>query len=66
MPTLATNIHVNTPHGPGVIQGRTAAGWLVRVAVTDGNRAALSGPACWTPKAVRSALFEIKETEITK
>jgi hypothetical protein len=66
MPTLATNIHVVTPYGPGIIQGRMADGWLVRVTITDANRDALSAANCKTPRASRSGLWVIKETEMVK
>jgi hypothetical protein len=66
MTTLATNVHVTTQYGPGVIQGATSAGWLVRVAVTDSNRVSLALVTCWTPKTQRSALFEIAEKELVK
>ena len=64
MTTLATNAHVTTALGPGTIQGRTAAGWLVRIAVTDANRAQLSAPNCWTPRTTRSGLWIFPESEL--
>lgn len=65
---ITTNTKVKTPIGVGVVYGHTQEApltCLVRVEITDENRARLKDSNCWTPKATHLALFEFKESELT-
>ena len=64
---IKTNTRVETPFGPGIVQGATDTNppkWLVRVPIHDDNRHALSDPRCWTPKANHLALFVFPEEDL--
>jgi hypothetical protein len=65
---ITTNTKVKTPIGVGTVYGHTKESpltCLVRVTITDENRARLTDRNCWTPKATHLALFEFEEKELT-
>lgn len=64
------NQKVKTTLGEGVIQGRylkegEEEAVLVRIAITDENKHMTGSPKCMTPRAFGSALFVLKESEVT-
>lgn len=70
MSTVQINQKVKTPIGEGVVQGRYLKSGedeavLVRIVITEENRHLLGSPSCMTPRAYASALFVLKESEVT-